>query len=290
MPKLICCIGLPASGKTTWARAQEGFVRVNKDDIRADLETSGWVWSRKNEEEVIQVRDCKITAALASGKSVISDDTNFAVKHQVTLEKLARQFGAEFEMKLFNTPVEECVRRDALRPDGERVGEQVILGMAAKYIPGFTLPPPKPVEQVVPDETLPRAIICDLDGTLALSGGRRGPYDHAKCGDDDVNLPILRLLGYYHYMEYAVVYMSGREEKFREPTERFLRKHECPQGPLYMRKTGDFRKDWVVKLELFEQHVRSQYNVEFCLDDRDQVVKMWRKLGLTCFQVAEGSF
>jgi hypothetical protein len=60
--------------------------------------------------------------------------------------------------------------------------------------------------------------------------------------------------------------------------------------PLFMRKQHDNRADWIVKKELFVDEISNIYDVKFVLDDRQQVVDMWRSLGLTCFQVAEGNF
>ena len=57
-----------------------------------------------------------------------------------------------------------------------------------------------------------------------------------------------------------------------------------------MRRTKDFRKDAIVKTELFEAHIRGQFEVLFVLDDRDQVVEMWRQMGFACLQVAPGNF
>jgi hypothetical protein len=57
-----------------------------------------------------------------------------------------------------------------------------------------------------------------------------------------------------------------------------------------MRVAGDHRKDSIVKQEIFENHIDGMFDVQFVLDDRDQVVTMWRSLGLQCFQVAEGNF
>ena len=59
---------------------------------------------------------------------------------------------------------------------------------------------------------------------------------------------------------------------------------------LHMRRAGDARKDSVVKRELFDAHVRDRYNVRRVYDDRNQVVDMWRSLGLACLAVAEGNF
>ena len=57
-----------------------------------------------------------------------------------------------------------------------------------------------------------------------------------------------------------------------------------------MRKTGDNRKDCVVKREIFDAEIKDKYYIKFILDDRNQVVDMWRKMGLTCLQVADGDF
>lgn len=57
-----------------------------------------------------------------------------------------------------------------------------------------------------------------------------------------------------------------------------------------MRPEGDKRKDSIVKAELFDKHIKDNYAVDFVLDDRNQVVKMWRDMGLKCLQVAPGEF
>jgi hypothetical protein len=57
-----------------------------------------------------------------------------------------------------------------------------------------------------------------------------------------------------------------------------------------MRKTGDHRPDYIVKNEIFDQRIRDNFNVLGAFDDRDQVVDMYRKMGITVFQVAPGNF
>jgi len=139
----------------------------------------------------------------------------------------------------------------------------------------------------------PRVVICDLDGTLSLfekedksSKYYRNPYDASTCDNDMLNEAVKIVLDNFS----NVILLSGREEKYRAQTERFLDKHQVSRLKLLMRPTDDFRKDSVVKEELYNTYVKDKYYVLFVLDDRDQVVKMWRSLGLTCFQVAEGNF
>lgn len=57
-----------------------------------------------------------------------------------------------------------------------------------------------------------------------------------------------------------------------------------------MRPEGDSRKDSVVKEEMYNEHIKYKYNVKAIYDDRQQVVDMWRDLGLTVFQVDKGDF
>lgn len=83
---------------------------------------------------------------------------------------------------------------------------------------------------------------------------------------------------------------SGRTDACRDATALWLAEHVGVPFELFMRKAGDVRKDSVVKLELFDRHIRHRYRVLYVLDDRAQVVQAWRSIGLTVFQVAEGDF
>ena len=297
MKKLVMCVGLPASGKTQWAKEQmllhATVARVSKDEIRAALKVNGWVWSQENEQrDVIPERDRQITAFFQNPiiETVISDDTNLQRVHKERLAQLAYENKAEFIVKRFDTPVDTCIRRDMLRRGDEHVGEKVIREMAKRYLNDYSDVAP----YVIPvDEygiTRPSCIICDLDGTLA-DNKWRNPYDASQCQNDPCIEPIRNILEvYYRFMGWSIVYLSGRDNEFRPQTNEFLRKYHCPPGQLFMRPAGDKRKDWVVKSELFDKNVRQMYNVRFVLDDRDQVVKFWRRLGLTCLQCADGSF
>ena len=87
-----------------------------------------------------------------------------------------------------------------------------------------------------------------------------------------------------------IVLMSGRGEDVREGTERWLAAHGVKYDELWMRKAGDTRADDIVKSELFDAHVRHRFAVRVVLDDRSRVVALWRRLGLTCWQVDYGDF
>lgn len=275
--KLIMLKGLPGSGKSTWAIEQckaSGYVRVNKDSLRKMIGS----YTRKDEKYILGLRDSIISNSLSSGKSVIVDDTNFHPKHEEWLKRVADTFLAEFEVVKFDLPLEDCIKNDLKRLDS--VGEKVIRKMYNEYL--------KPVVPIVKrDPSLPTIIICDLDGTLALHNGR-SPYDTDKCDTDILNKAVASVLW---NRIHPVIFVSGREERHRDKSIQWICYNMQLVAPkLFMRPTGDFRKDFIIKQEIYDREIKGKYNVAFVLDDRDRVVKMWRDNGLTCLQVAEGDF
>ncbi|TDC59557.1 polynucleotide kinase [Micromonospora sp. KC207] len=138
---------------------------------------------------------------------------------------------------------------------------------------------------------LPRAIIVDIDGTLALRGDR-SPYDWVRVGEDQPNPAVIELVQTIAAAgRHRIILLSGRDEVCRRQTEMWLDAQRVQFDELHMRPRKDNRKDSVVKAELYRTLVESRYAVAFVVDDRRQVVEMWRdELGLTCFQVAEGDF
>lgn len=273
--------GLPASGKSTYAKElvakDHNWVRVNKDDLRAMM--NGGVFSGKLEKHIVRTERELAENALKIGKNVIVDDTNFNPDHEIFFRSLAHQYKAEFEIKFFDTPLAMCIDRDNKRPNG--VGETVIRRMYNQYLK----PKPAIYER---DGSLPKAIICDIDGTLAHMKDR-SPFDWSRVDQDEVD-PIIKNLLDSLREDYVIILVSGRSEVCREETEKWLEKNNIPYDMLFMRPEGDIRKDSVIKREFFKKYIRYYYNIEFVLDDRNQVVDMWRSLGLKCLQVAEGDF
>jgi len=292
--------GLPASGKSTLARAIEAsdpdvWTRVNKDDIRErlGLGPDSGRWNKHREKsEVEPERDRLITEALVAGRSVIVDDTNLEDRHLRRLYELANVFGVRVEIKTMDVDVEDAIERDSRR--ARPVGEAVIRDMARRYYGE-----PWRLEQYAHTPGLRWAIICDLDGTLALfckehgcacELNHRSPYNASTAHLDVPNRPVRHMLKRFSG-DTDIIFVSGRESLYRDQTVEFI------EGPaaikdytLHMRRTGDSRKDAVVKAEIFDAHIRGKYNIRFVLDDRNQVVQLWRSLGLTCLQVADGDF
>ena len=127
MAKLIALRGIQGSGKSTWAKEQVdkggGKVkRVNNDELRLMLDNGNW--SPDNENVIFNIRRMIIKNLLDKGYTVIVYNMNLTKNHIKELSDFAKECSTEFEIKEFALPLEECIRRDALRPNP--IGEEVI--------------------------------------------------------------------------------------------------------------------------------------------------------------------
>lgn len=141
-----------------------------------------------------------------------------------------------------------------------------------------------------PDENLDACWLFDIDGTLAHKNDRH-PFDWDKVGEDTPFGTIIEVLQAMRNSG-EIVLVSGREGTVtcRNQTEIWLHHHGVQYAELFMRAEGDYRKDSMVKHEIFWDEIAPRWNVRGVFDDRNQVVDMWRSMGLTCLQVAPGDF
>lgn len=286
MPELHITRGLPASGKSTFARSwveedPDRRANVNRDDLRSMLHNGEW--ARTLEPTVITSRNALISTLLRRGIDVVCSDTNLPNQVVRDLMNIAVSASATVIIQDFtNVPLAECRARNESRADS--VPDEIIVSMHRRYLAGkpYPLPTPSlplraPLDAVpyVPVPNTPRAILVDVDGTLADHNGR-----------------VIEAVRNYHSLDYAVIFMSGRSDGCRIATESWLGKYVgyWSDSELHMRPAGDARRDDIVKLELFNEYVRYQYDIRAVFDDRNSVVKMWRSLGLQVFQVNEGDF
>lgn len=315
MSELIITRGISGSGKSTWAKAwvaQDSIHRaeVNRDSIRLMMH-DGHVFSgnqtlaRQTEAMVTVCSQTTVKELLKRGTSVVVSDTNLPQRAAREWAKMARFAGADFEVKDFShIPLEICLARNGKRTGEAHVPAEVIERQYARFIaPLKGAAMPLPVEDegsatadfVEYDPSLDDVYIVDIDGTVALKGNR-SPFDETRVHEDRPNQPVIDVVHmlYLHGKGQGngIVFLSGRTDSCRDATKQWLDTHVGPlYRGLYMRKEGDFRKDSIVKRELFDTHIRGKLNVRAVLDDRNQVVDMWRdELGLTCMQVAPGDF
>lgn len=299
--------GLPGSGKTTEANRQirlamaEGrkVINVNRDSLRA---MAGLGKKPSDYEPAITFQQhTLIERGLLKGYDVISSDTNLSARYVKELAEIAANFGAGVEVIDFDVPLEELIQRNANRDPDEIVPDEVIYDMHKRYCSkGF---PKNPLEGMniqtvemefyLPDPWNPSAFIFDIDGTIADSEGIRSPYDYDKVDLDNVHWDVVQMYHILNEMKFKIIILSGRPESCKEGTEKWLhdtgiRNYEH----LYMRGADDLkRKDFIVKYELFDKHIRHNYNVIGVFDDRKQVIdNCWRKIGVRCYDVAGHTF
>lgn len=283
--QVIVTVGLPGSGKSTWAKRWVEInpterVRVNKDELRAMLHQGKY--SKGNEAQVLALETEIIHDALARGKSVVVDNTHLA-KNKDGLNKHFQRIKAhievgyekgKFEMpsmsfKIFNdVPPEECIKRDLIRPNS--VGQNIIWRMYWDHVSPISTPTYKLGN--------PPAIIVDVDGTLAEMISR-GPFDWHKVGEDRVRWHILTMVQIYAKAGYKILVFTGRDGCCATETLNWLDQAKIPHDEFYIRDEGDTRKDYIVKAEMYDQ-VKDRYNVMLVIDDRPQVIRMWRRQGL----------
>lgn len=295
MKKLILTRGLPASGKTSWAeqkvRESNGeFVNINRDDIRQMLfgcsDYSKYRFSREKERLVTETQRTLFGLAVANKKSVIVSDTNLNPGTIKDWKDTAKDWSYEYTQKdFFDVSIDELIKRDAGRE--KTVGSSVILGMYTKYyldIHGFTAAPK-------PRNDLSDAIIVDIDGTVADMKGKRSPYEWDKVDLDTPHYDIIKLVETLAENN-KVIFLSGRDGSCLNKSIEWLNKHTNLEGKydIFQRRINDTRADYIIKYELYNEYIRNKYNVTMVIDDRDQVVRLWRALGLRCIQVADGNF
>lgn len=149
------------------------------------------------------------------------------------------------------------------------------------------------------DHSMIKYVIVDIDGTVADIGhrlhhiqGNIKNYDkfYDECINDAPIKHIIDLVIDLQSVGYAIFFVSGRPDSHRKETQDWLMKNHLPIGNLYMRRAKDYRKDFIVKKEILDMIKEDHGLPKFVLDDRQQVVDMWRANGVPCLQVAPGDF
>jgi predicted kinase len=277
--KLILTKGLPASGKTTWAKEYiqkyPETANLCKDDLRLQLGSTN-----KREKRVIKVRDLLTEHYFELGYSVIWSDTNLNPVHIKRATELAQQHQAKLVIQDFtNVSLAECIKRDLVRPNS--VGQQAIEQMYYDYL---NQADPAPTI----DPQLPNCYIVDIDGTLAINN-TRPPFAWNRVNEDALN-PAVATLVEKLGQDTQIIVFSGRSSVCRDLTIAWLKQHNINYQDLFMRPADDQRPDDILKSELYYAHVYGKYNAIGVIDDRPKVCRMWRNLGLTVFQVGNPDY
>jgi predicted kinase len=320
-PSIVILIGPSGSGKTTWTREflkqhPKNWVRVNRDDMRRQVvgDLTPDYYKRDNvstlEKHISNLLNESIRYWIGQGMNVILDNTHLKLNY---IEQIYDdfEFDANISVKVIERSIAECkagvIAREgkidvsyidhhfrmleALKPSLHRLQSRQTKEQWDNYMDDL--------KSEAEFNGGKQCYIVDIDGTIADHKGVRSAYDTENVDKDKVIYQTVEALkalcrptGSWLMSKSTpptIIYLSGREEKAREKTLEWIKANKLPwDGHLYMRKTGDQRKDSIVKKELFLAHVAGRFHVKGVFDDRLQVTQMWHKLGLFVFNVNQG--
>lgn len=267
---IILTKGLPASGKTTWAKEfakKNGFTIISRDDIRRNVFNGGKLLKPEQEKLVTNYQQALLDISLSFNLKTILCDTFLNPNSFEIIDKTGVNYAV---VDFTNVPLYECMKRDYGRPDS--VGSNVIANMFENYL--------KPA--YIFEENLPSVYIVDIDGTVATMDKSRRAFEWDKVYLDQPKDYVIELLE-----NKDVIFFSGRDSECYDLTWNWLKEHIHPSTKfqLFMRPTKDNRKDYVVKKELYFKHIKNKYNVKACIDDRLSVCCMWLELGLDLIRI-----
>lgn len=296
--EIILTIGIPGSGKSTWC---EEFIKKNPEYVRICRDSVRWmmqktqIMDRRGESLVTKMVDHLIYEATRSGYNVIVDQTNVKKKRLEEFIEKCRRYG-DVSFRVFDVSKRKALERDKNREF--QVGKEVIERMFQSYRSlvnsGFDFRKRKMKEELLTsvdqDPNLPHGAIVDVDGTIAQRVDR-SPFDWDRVDEDLPKWDVINMVKALS-TNYNIVFVSGRDAVCREKTLKWIKEHfGWSDITLFMRPEGNDQKDSIIKKNIFFDKVNPQYYIDLVVDDRDQVVQMWREeMGLTCVQVAYGNF
>lgn len=289
---ILFTIGISASGKTRWAeefiKLNANWVNINRDDIRFSLFTDGvrdwskYKFKRANEKRVTETQEQLMYDAVLQNKDIIISDTNLNPKYIDRIMVLPCLKDYQKETKIFDVSFLEALKRDARRSNG--VGYEVISRQFKAYC---ELVWGSEYHEHTDDKI--DAFICDIDGTIADMIGIRTPYEWDKVGQDNPRKEIIAMvIGLIDLGSYPI-FVSGRDGCCYHDTQDWIASNldmHPRDFTLFMRPSGDSRKDTIVKKEIFKKYIDDRFNIEVVLDDRPSVSRMFQyELGLNVVNV-----
>jgi len=275
--KILMMRGLPASGKTTYARElveKEGYIRINKDDIRSQL-LANKEWDSKLERLVVKVEKEIARTILEKGYNLVVDDTNLPYKYEDYWRSLADGYKCKFEIKdmMWTVSMEECILRSSFRSDKPN-WRDIIFRIAIQF--GYWAPSKD-------------VVLVDIDGTINkakwrdcyLLFGKKDWDSYFEASKYDApNKPVLDRI-YELSSTHDVIFLTGRSEKYNGVTQDWIEKNYKGDyvGILYRNPgnrfpTADFKRQMLE--EIMEWYPRSK--IKYIFEDYTPCIDVFKDL------------
>lgn len=307
--KLILTRGIQGSGKSTWARKwveedPENRVRFNNDDIRNML---GKYWVPSREHMVSSIKHTFIKEAMCKGYTIVIDNMNLNPKevkyfedivniHNNLVEEFRSQnklnpiddFKYEIEFKDFFIPLEECIRRDAMRPNP--IGEKIIRDTWRRYKHFIqTSEVERYVNNLKHYEGKPKCIVIDMDSTICFNVSKRPWYGEGAAEGMVNDVPNTGVCDIIKQLQeqYLIIVATGRDTSQEEVTKQWLAKQGINVAEYFFRTNGDYRKGIEIKKEEITA-ILEKYDIVAIFEDCESIVQMYRDMGLTVLQPNKG--
>ena len=295
--KIILTRGIQGSGKSTWAKAwvaedPEHRIRINNDDLRNMF---GVYWVPSREDVVSHAKQTIVTYAMGKQYDIVVDNMNLNPKEVQYWTNVVNYYNGytktgeryEIEFKDFFTPLEECLRRDAARPNP--IGEKVIRETWKRYKHFIqTSEVERYVNNLRPwNIGKPTCVVIDMDSTVCFNTSKRPWFGDGSTEAMINDIPNHDVVELIKSQKYPIVVCTGRNKDQHNVTKEWLANQGINPIAYYMRENGDYRKGVEVKSELMNQ-ILDKYNVLVVFEDCEPIVQKYRDMGLTVLQPNKG--
>lgn len=137
-----------------------------------------------------------------------------------------------------------------------------------------------------------KIVICDIDGTIANNDHRQHFLEGKKDWEGffselHKDEPIREIIFKVKDLEAQgnkIFFLTGRPEKYRDATIKWLNIYFSFEFSLLMRRNNDRKNKIEVKKELFKKNF-SPSKIKLILENDEELIKLWRSFNLKVFKV-----